>query len=149
MNISLILEITLKKNWMCSWIEPLGWEKPHFFINFLDPQSPFPQPSPKTLLKSKMTTYISLSASLSVHLFGASSWEAHAYAHSFQSYLTLCDPMDCNPPGSSVHGILQAGILEWVAISSFRGSSPSRDLTQVSWIAGRFLTILATKEALD
>ena len=35
-----------------------------------------------------------------------------------QSYLTLCSPMDCNPPGSSVHGISQAGILEWVAISS-------------------------------
>ena len=37
-----------------------------------------------------------------------------------QSYLTLCDPMDCSPPGSSVHGILQAGTLEWVAISSSR-----------------------------
>ena len=36
------------------------------------------------------------------------------YAKSFQSYLTLCDPMDCSPPGSSVHGILQARILEWV-----------------------------------
>ena len=41
----------------------------------------------------------------------------------FQSYLTLCDPMDCSPSGSSVHGILQATILEWVAIASFRGSS--------------------------
>ena len=40
-----------------------------------------------------------------------------------QSYLTLCDPMDCSPPGSSVHGILQARILEWVAMSSSGGSS--------------------------
>ena len=40
-----------------------------------------------------------------------------------QSCLTLCDPMDCSPLGSSVHGILQARILEWVAISSSRGSS--------------------------
>ena len=40
-----------------------------------------------------------------------------------QSCLTLCDPMDCSPPGSSVHGILQARTLEWVAISSARGSS--------------------------
>ena len=37
--------------------------------------------------------------------------------------LTLCDPMDCSPPGSFVHGILQARILEWVAISFSRGSS--------------------------
>ena len=44
-----------------------------------------------------------------------------------QSCLTLCDPMDCNPPGSSVHGILQARILELVVISSSRGSSQPRD----------------------
>ena len=42
---------------------------------------------------------------------------------------TLCDPMDCSPPGSSVHGILQARILEWVAISFSRGSSQARDGT--------------------
>ena len=45
-----------------------------------------------------------------------------------QTCPTLCDPMDCSPPGSSVHGILQARILEWVAISSFRGSSDSSPL---------------------
>ena len=44
-----------------------------------------------------------------------------------QSCLTLCDPMDCSPPGFSVHGILQARILEWVAISFSRGSSRPRD----------------------
>ena len=44
-------------------------------------------------------------------------------AESLQSCLTLCDHMDCSPPGSSVHGILQAGILEWAAIPSSRGSS--------------------------
>ena len=49
----------------------------------------------------------------------------------------LCDPVDCSPPGSSVHGILQARILEWVAISFSRGSSRPRDQTQVSCIAGR------------
>ena len=41
----------------------------------------------------------------------------------------LCDPMDCSPPGSSVHGILQATILEWVVISSFKGFSQPRDQT--------------------
>ena len=44
-----------------------------------------------------------------------------------QSCLTLRDPMDCSLPGSSVHGVFQARILEWVAISSSRGSSPPRD----------------------
>ena len=57
-----------------------------------------------------------------------------------QSCLTLCDPMDCNPPGSSVYGILQARILEWVAIPFSRGSSWPKDWTQVSCIAGGFFT---------
>ena len=57
-----------------------------------------------------------------------------------RSCLTLCDPMDCSPPGFSVHGIFQARILEWVAISYSRGSSQPRDRTQVSCIAGRFFT---------
>ena len=48
------------------------------------------------------------------------------HAKSLQSCPTLCDPIDCSPPGSSVYGILQAGILEWVAMPSFRGSSPPR-----------------------
>ena len=70
-------------------------------------------------------------------------------AKSLQSCLTLCNPMDHNPPGSSVHGILQARILEWVAMPSFRGSSPPRHLTHVSsvhWQAG-FFTASATWEA--
>ena len=53
----------------------------------------------------------------------------------FQSRLTLHDPMDCNPPGSSVHGILQARILEWVAMPSSRESSQSRDQTRVSYVS--------------
>ena len=48
----------------------------------------------------------------------------YMHAKSLQLCPTLCNPMDCSPPGSSVHGILQARILEWVAISSSRGSSP-------------------------
>ena len=47
-----------------------------------------------------------------------------------QSCPTLCDPMDCSPPGSSVHEVLQARILEWVAISFFRGSSQPRERTR-------------------
>ena len=66
-----------------------------------------------------------------------------------QSCPTLCDPMDCSPPGSSVHEIFQARILEWVAISFSRGSSQPRDWTQVSCTAGRFFTDWATREAQE
>ena len=59
-------------------------------------------------------------------------------SHSVMS--NSCDPMDCSPQGSSVHGILQARILEGVAISFSRGSSRSRNRTHVSCIAGRFFT---------
>ena len=59
---------------------------------------------------------------------------------------TLCDPMDCSLPGPSVRGILQARILEWVAIPFSRESSRPRDQTQVSCIAGRFFAIWATRE---
>ena len=55
-----------------------------------------------------------------------------------QLCLTLCDSMDCSPPGSSVPGILQAKILEWIAMPFSRGSSQPRDQTQVPCIAGRF-----------
>ena len=65
-----------------------------------------------------------------------------------QSCLTLCDPMDCSPPGSPVHGIFQVRILEWVAISFSRGSFRPRYWTQVSCIAGKCFTIWATREAL-
>ena len=59
-------------------------------------------------------------------------WLRVAGEGSVQSCPTLRDPMDCSPPGSSVHGISQARILEWGAISSSRGSSPPRDQTHVS-----------------
>ena len=56
-------------------------------------------------------------------------------AKSLQSYLTLCDPMDCSPPGSSVHGILQTRILKWVAVPFSRGSSQPKDGTHVSFVS--------------
>ena len=66
-----------------------------------------------------------------------------------QSCLILCNPMDYSLPGSFVHGILQTRILEWVTIPFSRGSSRSRDRTQVLHIAGRFFIIWATKKAQD
>ena len=66
-----------------------------------------------------------------------------------QSCPTLCDPMGYSPPGSSVHGIFQAWILEWDAISFSRESSRPRDWTQVSRIIGRHFTVWATREAQE
>ena len=59
-------------------------------------------------------------------------------AQSLKSCLTLCNPMDCSPPGSSVHSIFQARILEWIVIPSFRGSFHPRDWTYISCL-GRWI----------
>ena len=90
--------------------------------------------------------------------FTITQWSRHYFNFHFidkvkwsevsQSCPTLCDPMDYSPPGSSIHGILQARILEWVAISFSRGSSWPRDWTQVSCIVGRRFNLWATREAL-
>ena len=80
----------------------------------------------------------------------ASSPGVRAYSVA-QSCPTLCDPLDCSPPGSSGHGISQAGILEWVAISCSRGSSRPRDQTHVSCvfcIADGFFTSEASGKPL-
>ena len=79
----------------------------------------------------------------SIHIWKHSKWSVGL---SVMSY-SFCDPMDCNPPGSSVHGILQARILEWVAYPFSRGLSQPRNWTRVSCIAGRFFTMWTTKEA--
>ena len=65
-----------------------------------------------------------------------------------QSSLTFCNPMDCGLQGSSVHGIFQARILEWVAIPVSRRSSQPRDRTQVSCLAGRFFTTVSPGKPL-
>ena len=77
------------------------------------------------------------------------TWQAWVKSESevTQSCPTLWDPMDCSTPGSSLHGILQARVLEWVAISFSRGSSRPRDRTWVSLIPGRRFNLWATREA--
>ena len=70
-----------------------------------------------------------------------SHWCNHKSSEVAQSCPTLCDPMDCSLPGSSVHGIPQAIVLEWIAISFSRGSSRPRDQTRVSWIVDRWFTV--------
>ena len=69
------------------------------------------------------------------------------YAKSLQLCSTLHDPTDCGPPGSSVNGIFQAKILEWIAMPTSRGSSQTRDRTGISWslaLKGRFFTTSTT-----
>ena len=78
-----------------------------------------------------------------------STYGLRVCSKSLQSGLTLCDPMDCSPPGSSVHGILQARILEWVAIPfSRRSSHPGikPESLKSPALAGRFFTTMATWE---
>ena len=77
------------------------------------------------------------------------SWSEVKWSEFTQLYLTLCYPMDCSPPGSSVHGIFQARILEWVAISFSRRSSRPRDRNWVSRIVGRCFTFWATREVTE
>ena len=79
---------------------------------------------------------------LMLYLFLSPKWSEVT-----QSCPALCDPMDYSPPGSSVLGIFQARVLEWIAISFFRGSSWSRDQTRGSCIAGRHFTVWATGKA--
>ena len=74
------------------------------------------------------------------HLSSLSSRAAAAAAESLQSCPTVCGPMDCSPPGSSVRGILRARILEWIAMPSSRGSSQLWDRTWVFCITVRFFT---------
>ena len=76
-----------------------------------------------------------------IHLFSTQPVLGALLCSVTQSLQILCDPMDCSTPGSSLHGILQAGILEWVDISYFRGFSLPRDRTWVSWVSciGRWI----------
>ena len=77
--------------------------------------------------------------------------EANYYYYFFevaQSCLTLCNPMDCSPPDSSIHGIFQARVLEWVAIFFSRTSSRPRAWTLVSRIVGRRFTVWTTRAPL-
>ena len=73
--------------------------------------------------------------------------QAQSESEVAQSCPTFCDPMDWSLPGSSVHRIFQAIVLEWIAISFSRGSSQPRDQTRVSHIVDRRFTIWATREA--
>ena len=114
-------------------------------------------PSFINAFKSSLSWHLSCFCQTSWTLFTCSKLNillhvSHNLCHTFthkesesevtQSCLTFPDPMDCSPPGSSIHGIFQARVLEWVAISFFRGSSRPKDRTRVSHVVDRCFTTL-------
>ena len=87
--------------------------------------------SPRELFKNINIQHAPQSSEISI----SRTLCACVHAKLLPSHLTLCNPMNCSPPGSSVHGILQARPLEWVAMPSSRGSSWPRDRTHISYIS--------------
>ena len=122
---------------LCSWDFPgkSGGEGYHFLFQ-------------GTFLTEESNPGIMQADSLLTELWGKPQPYAWSEVKSLSCVQLFATPMDCSPPGSSVHGIFQARILEWVAISFSRGSSQPRDQTRVSRIVGRRFTIWATREAL-
>ena len=98
--------------------------------------------APKSLQMLTSTVKVENACSLEGKLWAVWKWK---WSRSVLS--DSLGPVDCSPPSSSIHGILQARILEWVAISFSRGSSRPRDRTQVSQIAGRRFNLCTTREA--
>ena len=96
------------------------------------------QKNPTSMERCQLSTWLPSKAVIFLQaLFCMRFPHPHVFvcAKLLQACLTLRDPMDCSPPGSSVHRILQARVLEWVAISSSRKSSQPRDRTHVSCIS--------------
>ena len=103
---------------------------------------PDPGIKPASLVAPALAGEFCTTGPLEKPLLTARKWKALVT----QLCLTLFNPMHYSPPGSSVHGILQARILEWIAIPCSRGSSGHRDRTQVSCIVGRFFTMWPPRE---
>ena len=87
------------------------------------------------------TVLLRVENSVEMNALVSAIYELYVLCLVIQLCLTLCDPMNCSLPGSSVHGILQTRILEWVVMPFSRGSSQPRDRTQVSRIVGGFFTV--------
>ena len=122
---------------LCPWHFPIK----EYWIGL-----PFPPPGDLSNSETEPSSH----ASVAGFFNHCAAWEASPAEWSesevAQLCLTLFDPVDCRPPGSSIHGISQARILEWVAISFSRGSCRPKDRTRVSRIADRRLNLWATTE---
>ena len=100
-----------------------------------------PSPSLHGILQTRILEWVAISFSIIIlvrFVVVIIEWmfiTIVASAKSLQTCLTFCSPIDCSPPVSSVPGILQARILEWVTMPSFKGSTPPRDWTHVFYIS--------------
>ena len=121
------------------------WKNINIYVNVFTSQSLFLNSYSKLQNISKTSVKLE-EEKLKFYITSWSFCLCNSLSEVAQSCPTLCDPMDCSLPDSSNHGIFQARVLEWGAISFSRGSSWSRDWTQVSHIAGRCFTIWATRE---
>ena len=123
-----------------------------------------PHSSRKFILTSRHSTFLGLQETQSTSLYGTMGsslcidnspcsapslrlWKLKVLVT--QSCPTLCNPRVCNPPASSVHGLLQARILEWIAIAFSRVSSQPRGQTQVSCTARKVFTVRAIREVQE
>ena len=121
--------------------------------------SELPFPFPGNLPKPEMEPSFLMSPALAGRFFATSAaWDVHSYLQTYSSITCesclvfshvwhFCNPLDCKLTGSSVHGIFQARMLGWVAISSSRGSSQPRVWTCVSCLADAFSTHWTIQEA--
>ena len=128
--------------WTVAYQDPLsmGFSRQEYWSGL-----PFPSPGdlPNPGIKPASLTSLALAGEF---FTSSATWEAQKKVK-LLSRVQLCNPMYCSLPGSSVHGIFQARVLEWVAISFSSRSSQPRDLTRVSHTAGRCFTVWATREA--
>ena len=141
--------------WSLGWKDPLEWQMAtdSSILAWRIPQIEEPSRlQPMGSKESYMTEHSSTTVIVDLQRFVKVLSKVLSYIHMCvcvcvsishwaQLCLTLCDPMDCSLPGSSVHRIFQAKIPEWVAMPSSRKSSQPRDQTWVSCIAGRFFTV--------
>ena len=130
------------------WEKQTNKQKRHRVPKWIQKQDPYVCCLQKTLqiYKHTQTKSWGMEKGIPCKWTEKQSWSSNNYIRKVcvlvaQSYPTLCNPMDNRAPGSSVHGIFQARILEWVIIPLSNGSSRPRDRTQVFCIAGRFFTI--------
>ena len=135
------------------WATELNWTEDYIFLKFLFLQTNAALEYTFTLKTKKVQSVIISPPEKTNYIYIDRLQEFLLYKYTYACMLSHihapCDPVDCSSPGSSVHGIFQARILEWIAMPSSRGSSWPRDWTPVSMspsLAGRFFTTSATWE---
>ena len=131
----LLISIQIRAGWRIS--QGRTWVKPQLHTEFLDLER-----AGFCSQNLAAASYLWWAAALDQNIGSSCLWTKSSWWRWFSQLFVsdFCNPMDYSPPGCSVHGISQARVLEWGVIPFSRGSSPPRDQTQVSRIAGGFFT---------